>query len=140
MGIGPGSRSSSRLPRRAFYPSGPWIDGIRPADDHRPGVATQEPPAGNPDPNNYQIVKAEEKKGWLVVMINYPGCNNYEGNKILLFKGMTLVQLVNQKLIDPHFFPGDKKYKSPVARFVPTDEGWAMALALVGAIGPMEKT
>jgi hypothetical protein len=96
-------------------------------------------PPGNPDPNNYQLVKAEEKNGYLVVMIKYPDCTNYEGNKILVFKNLTLLQLVNQKLIDPHFFPADKKFQSPVARFVPTDEGWNMALALVEVLAKAKK-
>lgn len=131
MGVGRKKGSSDSLPRRAYYPSGPWINGIKPAgyDDHRPGVAKIEPPTGNPNPANYQIVKAEEHGQYLIVMIQYPDCTNYEGKKILLFKGVTLIQLVNQKLIDPHFFE-DKKYKSPVGRFVPTDEGWAMAVAV----------
>ena len=97
------------------------------------------PPPGNPDPNNYQLVKAEEKNGYLVVMIKYPDCTNYEGNKILVFKDLTLLQLVNQKLIDPHFFPANKKFKSPVARFVPTDEGWNMALALTEVLSKAKK-
>lgn len=139
MGI---NRKPSGEPRRAYYPSGPWINGIKPPgyDDHRPGVANVEPPPpplGNPDPDNYQIVKAEEHGKWLIVQIRYPDCTNFEGNKILVFKDTTLIQLVNQKVIDPHFF-NDKKFKSPVARFVPTEEGWDMARVLVGAMN--EKT
>ncbi len=138
MGIGPrtGSRSSSGLPRRAYYPSGPWIDGVRPYESSsEPEKTKKETTPGNPDPNNYQLIKAEEYNGYLVVIIKYPDCTNYEGQKILVFKGITLLQLVNQKLIDPHFFPGDKKYTSPIARFVPTEEGWNMAVALVKTLG-----
>jgi len=131
--------SSSDLPRRASYPSGPWINGVRPPE---PSPATEEkptkprkkrPPAGNPDPSNYVLVKAEELPGYLVVMIKYPDCTNYEGNKILLFEDLTLVQLVNQKLIDPHFF-NSTEFKSPIARFVPTDAGWHMAVTLAKAL------
>lgn len=68
-----------------------------------------------------------------MVQLNYPDCTNYEGNKILLFKGVTLVELINQKYIDPHFFQS-KEVRSPVARFVPTDEGWNMALSLINAL------
>lgn len=87
------------------------------------------PPEGNPDPKNYKIVKAEEHGTYLIVQIKYPDCKNYEGNKILVFKNLTLIDLVNQKEIDPHFFQ-DPKIASPVARFVPTDEGWGMAVML----------
>lgn len=73
----------------------------------------------NPQPNNYKIVKAEEVGDYLVIKINYPNCTNFEGNKILVFKA-TLLEIVNHK-----------DYKSPVARFVPTDDGWKMAVDLV---------
>ncbi len=115
------------LPRRKWYPSGPWIDGIRP----------YEPPASSPkpkqaDPTNYKIIKAHEENKFLLVKINYPDCKNYEGNKILLFKDLTLLELVNQKLIDPHFFEKNElEIVSPIARFVPTDEGWNMAIDLI---------
>ena len=136
MGVGRGNKVSGRSPRRAYYPSGPWVDGIKPPghDDYRPGVAKVEPPPlGNPDPDNYQIVKAEEHGKWLILQMKYPDCTNFEGQKILVFKDATLIELVNQKLIDPHFF-NDKKFKSPVARFVPTEEGWAMARTFVTAM------
>jgi hypothetical protein len=134
---------------RAYQPSGPWIDSNgNPAkspyaDSASDSVATKEKKAdavtGNPDPNNYQLVQAEEKNGFLVVKIRYPDCTNYEGNKILVFKDVTLIQLVNQKLIDPHFFQNNKKYTSPIARFVPTDEGWEMALALIEVLSKRKK-
>lgn len=130
MGIFRGSNSG--LPRRAYYPSGPWIDGIKPAGyaEDCPGVARVDSP-GNPNPDNYQLIKAHEDGEWLVVKMKYPDCTNFEGDKVLIFKNLTLLQLVNQKFIDPHFFPDDSKHKSPVARFVPTDEGWEMALLFV---------
>ena len=87
----------------------------------------------NPQPNNYKIVKAEEINNYLVVMINYPNCTNYEGNKILVYKDINLLTLINQKLIDPHFSV-DVGYQSPIARFVPTNEGWNMAIEFVKII------
>jgi hypothetical protein len=33
-----------------------------------------------------------------------------------------------QKIIDPHF-SDNKNFYSPIARFVPTDDGWRMAEA-----------
>jgi hypothetical protein len=64
--------------------------------------------------------------------MQYPDCTNYEGNKILVFRGVTLIDLVNQRQIDPHFFK-DAKVKSPIARFEPTPQGWTMAQVFVDA-------
>lgn len=138
MGVGTGNRSS-RV-ERAYYPSGPRLDGKSSSWDSSSSTATTSKPdtTGNPDPNNYQLVRAEEHAGYLIVMIKYPDCTNYEGNKILIFRDLTLIQLVNQRLIDPHFFPDDKKHKSPVARFVPTEEGWNMAVMLAKMMGTDE--
>lgn len=87
-------------------------------------------PAGDPNPRNWKIVKAEEYAKHLIIELKYPDCTNYEGNKILLFENVSLVELVNQGMIDPHFFK-DSKYKSPIARFEPTKRGWEMARKLV---------
>lgn len=137
--MGVNRRSSGSLKpgeyRRAYYPSGPWIDGRRPPDP--PDPSPPPPPkkekakkvSGNPDPFNYKIVQAKEAGRFLILKINYPDCTNYEGNKILVFRDLTLIDLVNQRIIDPHFF-ADSKLVSPIARFVPTDEGWDMAVKL----------
>jgi len=85
---------------------------------------------GNPDPNNWKIIGAHEEGKYLVVKINYPDCTNYEGDKILVFEDVKLLDVINQKLIDPHFFQS-KKYKSPIARFEPTPRGWLMATNFV---------
>jgi hypothetical protein len=87
------------------------------------------PKLPNPDPNNYKLIEVKEINNFLVVKIKYIDCTNYEGTKILVYKDVKLIQLINQKLIDPHFCD-DKKWISPVARFVPTKEGWDMAIAL----------
>lgn len=131
MGVFKKHWSSDNLPRRAYYPSGPWINGIRPPDynsssSEKPKKKKRKLP--NPDPGNYKIVQVQEIEQFLVIRLNYPDCTNYEGNKILVFRDVTLVDLMNQRLIDPHFFQ-DSKYKSPIARFVPTEEGWKMAQA-----------
>lgn len=134
MGINIGRSSSG--PRRASYPSGPWIDAHgRPcaspnASSSVPDKKSKKVKSPNPDPHNYKLVQAEERHGFLLVKIVYPDCTNYEGQKILLFKGVTLIDLVNQKYIDPHFFQS-KEVVSPIARFVPTDAGWQMALDLI---------
>lgn len=157
MGIGPkryGSGSNSGIPgvavRRSSYPSGHWLDayGNRCESPNRPAasdiVSTPATPKkttkklviedGNPDPNNWKILKAVEKGPYLLLMMEYPNCTNYEGKKILVFENITLIDLVNQKQIDPHFFPANPKFKSPIARFEPTDKGWKMAEMLIVAL------
>ena len=90
--------------------------------------------SGNPNPNNFKIESAKEIYGYLILKINYPDCKNYEGNKILVFdKGVTLIDLMNQKIIDPHF-SNNTKYISPIARFEPTDRGWTMAIRFAETI------
>jgi len=84
----------------------------------------------NPDPKNYRILKSEQINNYLLVVIIYPDCTNYEGRKILLFKDTTLQELFNQKLIDPHF-SNNKQYKSPIARFEPTEYGWELGKQFV---------
>lgn len=106
---------------RAWYPSGPRLDATSSRNDY---VSA---PTANPDPSNYKILSAIENPNGLVVEIQYIGCTNYEGRKILVFeKGVTLIDLVNQKLIDPHFFQ-NKSFKSPIARFEPTVRGMNLA-------------
>ena len=62
-----------------------------------------------------------------------------KGKKILVFENITMIDLVNQKLIDPHFFPAKSKYKSPIARFEPTDRGWNMAIEFCRAISVIDQ-
>lgn len=76
----------------------------------------------NPNPYNY-----------LIVLINYPDCKNYEGNKVLLYKDIKIKDLKKQDSIDPHFSNNKLKH-SPIARFVPTISGWQMALKLVDTL------
>jgi hypothetical protein len=91
----------------------------------------------NPNPGNYEIVKSAEKGGYLIVLINYKDCTNYEGNKILVYKDVSFQSLLDQKKIDPHFSE-NTDYYSPIARFVPTEEGWDLAELLVDTLYDMQ--
>jgi len=87
----------------------------------------------NPNPKNF-IVRMEKKVGsFLILLVSYPECTNYEGNKILVFRDVTLDQLKAQGVIDPHFSQNDVVH-SPVARFEPTQRGWDFALAFTSAV------
>lgn len=88
------------------------------------------PQLPNPDPNNYVIKQYNQCGKYLLVAITYPDCTNYEGRKILLYKGITIKKLLKQKIIDPHF-SDNKKFYSPIARFEPTQEGWDMGVKLM---------
>lgn len=77
-----------------------------------------------PRADKFQIKLYYEVSGNLILVLVYPNCSNYEGQKILVYKGITLEELLkkNNNLIDPHF-SDNPNFVSPVARFVPTKEG-----------------
>lgn len=83
----------------------------------------------NPNPLNCLVVKHEVIGQFLIVVIKYPDCSTFEGNKILVYENVTIDELTKQSKqvgIDPHF-SASILWKSPVARFVPTENGWDMA-------------
>lgn len=80
----------------------------------------------SPELKNYTIVKHEQFGANLVIQIKYKDVPNYEGNKVMVYKGCTLKDLKEQKLIDPHFSDVEEKF-SPFARFEPTMYGWKIA-------------
>ena len=83
----------------------------------------------NPNPSNYIILdKIEYENKLTILKIQYPNCINFEGIKILVFN-KPLIDIINQKLIDPHF-SDNNKYISPIARFEPTSYGWNTAKTL----------
>lgn len=82
---------------------------------------------GNPDPRNYKIVDFYEINRHVVVKVHYPDCTNYEGIKVLLYEKTTIEELRQQKYLDPHFTV-DPRFKSPFARFAPTEVGWNSAI------------
>jgi hypothetical protein len=106
----------SGRPARAYYPSGPML-GPQP-------VAVPQP-----DPANYRWVKHREIGPYTIVMLQYPGCRNYEGRKIIVYKERAAV-LKRQDELDPHFL---ETGLSPIARFRPTDDGWDDARRFVEA-------
>jgi len=80
----------------------------------------------NPDPNNFVIIRTEQIGRFLLLLVQYPDCTNYEGKKILMYIGITLEDIFKQGHIDPHF-SNNKKFHSPIARFIPDNIGWNMA-------------
>jgi len=88
-----------------------------------------DPPKGDPDPKKFNVVRfsvlGTAKQQWTVAEVTYPNCTNYEGRKIMVYRGDCSLQLITATYLDPHFTNDDNL--SPVARFEPTEEGWAMA-------------
>ena len=82
----------------------------------------------NPDPSDFKILEGGVNKDFTIVRVHYPDCDNFEGEKILVYKGHVLKEVMAQKKLDPHFC--DKGHLSPIARFAPTDEGLKLALNL----------
>lgn len=83
-------------------------------------------PNSNPDPKKFNVFLANCINGNLIIGVNYPGCTNFEGNKILVYKGIKNLKellIATQGELDPHF----SKEVSPIARFKPNQEGLNLA-------------
>lgn len=82
----------------------------------------------NPNPRNFRVDKVIEEGGFAIAEIYYPDCTNFEGKKILVFEGVTELDLRRMDFIDPHFC--DRGHLTPIARFEPTEKGWGLAWAM----------
>lgn len=81
----------------------------------------------NPDPDNFEILKFERVGQFTIMLVYYPDCTNFEGKKILVYKTLALGEPLRAHMLDPHFCDS-LDHPSPIARFVPTDEGWHFAI------------
>lgn len=75
----------------------------------------------NPNPYNFRIVWASVVNGHTIMKVNYPNCTTYNGDKLLLLRG---IWPITMHKLDPHFFEGDHPV---IARFEPTQEGNQLA-------------
>lgn len=80
----------------------------------------------NPNPKNFRIDKLIELQN-TYVEVYYPDAKNYEGNKVMVYKGKVAQQILAAKELDPHFSDNGL---SPIARFTPTIEGKFYAMQL----------
>jgi len=92
-----------------------------------------QPVLGEPNPSKFNLVREKCLGGYLVAEIKYEGCKNYEGKKVLVFKGVPTLSGISK--VDPHFL---EKGLSPIARFEPTKRGWGMAQLLVVSLNKEE--
>lgn len=81
----------------------------------------------NPDPCRFTIKSFTTIGRYVIVLINYHDCSNFEGNKILVYNDVPASVLMNQESLDPHF-SNNKLYHSPIARFQPTELGMRLAI------------
>lgn len=92
------------------------------------------------DSTKFVIESYEEIAPYLILKVTYPSCKNcsYEGTKLMVFKDVSLLRVMQWRNIDPHFretLPEDKfAAPSPVARFPATEEGMQAARAFVNAM------
>lgn len=101
--------------------------------DSNHGVGRSVQIVGNPNPINFKILKYEKVGKFIVVLIRYPECFNYEGLKILVFENVSTHTIKNLTSIDPHFCNSDT-HPSPIARFVPNSKGWRYAISFCKSI------
>ncbi len=66
---------------------------------------------------NIKIRKSQEIRRFLVVLVRYPDCKNYEVEKILVFEDIEFIDIKHARSIDPHFCDSDD-HPSPIARFL----------------------
>ena len=84
-------------------------------------------PAPNPNPKRWSLVSLWEFDRAHVILAKYLDCTNFEGNKIMVYKG----KYKASEMRDPHFAVSDE---SPIARYKPTEEGLRLALICAAAI------
>lgn len=94
----------------------------------------------DPDPTRFGVARTEQVGPHLVASIVYHGVTNYEGFKTIVFKDLTAEELKAAAEVDPHFRkPVDPVAgPRPFARFEPTDEGWAAAIAAARSLAEVD--
>lgn len=96
-----------------------------------------------PDAEKFEIEEVERVGEHLVLKVRYPNCRKcaYEGNKVMVFLGVSEGQALKWKKIDPHFRDPSRPVSAreapaPAARFPASKEGWADALVYArGKVG-----
>lgn len=83
-------------------------------------------PAPNPNPGRWTLLDWWEYKRGYVLKVRYPDATNYEGVKIMVYRGKFPGE-GKLTTLDPHFRPGSD---SPIARFRPDSDGVHMAMKL----------
>lgn len=83
----------------------------------------------DPDPKAFSILEIEDYGRYSVVLTKYDGCTTFDGLKLLLCQ-MSEEEMTYRyhgpcsSPLDPHLLGGSHPV---LARFQPTEEGWALA-------------
>lgn len=83
----------------------------------------------SPDNSQYEILDHSQIGPLLVLKVKYDSCSNCSGEaeKVMVFRS-TVGEALRWKVIDPHFrltyVPNQREAPPPLARFMPSDEGW----------------
>lgn len=77
-----------------------------------------------PNPTHWRLLDKHICAHAYALKVLYPDCTNYEGVKVLVFRGWFNPNRIH---LDPHFSPA---LDAPIARFAPTTEGWLLAITL----------
>ena len=103
--------------------------GISPFKVSRSTYDPAPAPQSNPNPNPlvFSVLRSRQIGNNLLVEVEYPGCTNFEGRKIMVYLNATIRELLAQGSIDPHF-SSSTRHLSPYARFRPTRSGWDDAI------------
>ena len=78
-----------------------------------------------PNPSAFIILSTTQIGKYVVVEIRYPGCTNFDGEKICVFENTTVDKIRSLSKLDPHFAESGL---TPIARFIPTEEGYNRAV------------
>lgn len=89
----------------------------------------------NPNPSRFKIEKLIELEN-TYVEINYPDAKNYEGNKVLVFKGQIAKEILSRSEIDPHF---EEDGLPLLARLRPDFEGKWLGMAIAKGLQDLNK-
>ena len=83
--------------------------------------------APNPSPERWEILEKHEYPNGYVLLIKYEDCTNFEGKKILVYRG----RFEPMEIRDPHF---SGKLDSPIARFRPDVRGMLDAMTYASGL------
>jgi hypothetical protein len=90
---------------------------------------SQDAVAPNPQANRWELLKHHQFKGFYVLKVKYLDCTNFEGVKIMIYKGKFDPKYKGE--LDPHF---SESWNSPVVRVKPSLGGWMLALQIASAL------
>lgn len=86
--------------------------------------------AQEPNPAKFKILEIREVNEFVIALIEYPDCQNYEGIKLCVYHDIDIDTIKNSAKLDPHF-SSEYQSISPIARFEPSIEGRRMANFLI---------